>query len=424
MDTGEIMAAPRWRWPIFERDSLRTVLLLAAMVTFAFVAPAHGQEKIRVLAIGQVFPAECPLPHWFPTDPLFELTLIPTDVDMIAGFTEDEARRYVRQYFPRTKEGVGEYEFIMYPDGNLQPLTNVQISYLTDAVLTGGRSGLATMGGGLNSPEGNVWYTWLGTTLAELLPVNMDPTMKRPNSDFSIRVTKDDPPVLSVFKPLGIERVVGYHFTTLFEKLGSTVWAIVKPVSFYKTDTPWLVSMDQGKGNFWAVADDIDHGWWWYMHHAYNNPYSFDILVNIILYARGRDLPENIEIVHKAREEFRNFKDRRIALFSILEFVEKFGGHMGKIDKMLEKLDGIRDQAEDEYLAQNFEAAFDLLKKAEDMNTEARVEAMKLRDQALFYVYLTEWLAVTGTLLVSGSVLYALMIRRAMFREVVLTRGR
>ncbi len=396
--------------------SIGVVLLVAA-------TPVLAQDKIRVLAMGQVFPAECPLPHWFPIDPLFELTLIPTDVDTISGFTPNEAKRYVRQYFPRTRSELRQYEFFMYPDGNLQPLTTVQISHLANVVVEDGASGFVTMGGGLNSPEGNLWYVWLGTTLADILPVKMDPSMKRPNSDFSIRVTKTDPPVLSMFIPLGIERVVGYHFTTLIEKEGSQTWAVIKPVSFSKSDTPWLVSMDVGRGNFWAVADDIDHGWWWYLHHRSNNPYAFDILVNIILSARDRALPADIQVVHKIREEFSNFQERRYVLVSILEFVEKFGGRVGKVEKLMEDLDEVKDQAEMQYLAQNFDAALDLMRHTDEMNSAARIEAMRLKDQALFYVYLVEWLSVTGTLLISGSILYSLMIRRSRFREVQLTRG-
>ena len=403
---------------------IQKAAFLAALLLALSLGPTTGQ-RIRVLALGQVMPAECPLPHWFPNDPLLELALIPTDTDTISSFTMEEARRYVRMYFPRTERDLLVFDFFMYPDANLQPLSDIQINRLSEAVVKNGKSALVTMGGGLNSPEGNVWYTWLGTTLAEAMPVKMDPAMKRPDSSFSIHITKDDPPVLSMFKPLGIERVVGYHYTTLFEKEGSDIWAVVKPFTYYKSDTPWLVSISYpGGGNFWAVADDIDHGWWWYMHHHYENPYSFDVLVNIILQARGRRLPTNIEVVHKAREEFRSFSERRQVLVSIMDFVEKFGGNVRKIEEMVADLEGLRKEAESEYTSQNFDDAFDLLKEAERLSATAMVKAMKIKNQSLFYVYLIEWFTVTGTLLVSGSVLYSLMVRRSRFREVSVTKSR
>jgi hypothetical protein len=49
---------------------------------------------------------------------------------------------------------------------------------------------------------------------------------------------------------------------------------------------------------------------------------------------------------------------------------------------------------------------------------------MRLRERALLWVYVVEWLAVTGTLLVCGMVLWTLMIRKRLYRQVAVTRGR
>jgi hypothetical protein len=51
-------------------------------------------------------------------------------------------------------------------------------------------------------------------------------------------------------------------------------------------------------------------------------------------------------------------------------------------------------------------------------------ESMRLRERALLWVYVVEWLAVTGTLLVCGMVLWTLMIRKRLYRQVAVTRGR
>jgi hypothetical protein len=45
-------------------------------------------------------------------------------------------------------------------------------------------------------------------------------------------------------------------------------------------------------------------------------------------------------------------------------------------------------------------------------------EALALKDRALAYLYLSEWLAVTGTLVICGSVLYEIMIRRRVYKVV------
>jgi hypothetical protein len=53
---------------------------------------------------------------------------------------------------------------------------------------------------------------------------------------------------------------------------------------------------------------------------------------------------------------------------------------------------------------------------------DADGKAAELKDSALFQVYLIEWLAVTGISLLSGSLLYSLMVRRRAYREIRSTR--
>ena len=49
---------------------------------------------------------------------------------------------------------------------------------------------------------------------------------------------------------------------------------------------------------------------------------------------------------------------------------------------------------------------------------------VKIKDQALFWVYTIEWIAVSATLMVCGSALWTLMVRRRAYREVRTTRLR
>jgi len=47
---------------------------------------------------------------------------------------------------------------------------------------------------------------------------------------------------------------------------------------------------------------------------------------------------------------------------------------------------------------------------------------MVLKDRALLWVYIIGWLAVTATALVSSFLLWSIMVRRRLYREVQLTR--
>ena len=49
-------------------------------------------------------------------------------------------------------------------------------------------------------------------------------------------------------------------------------------------------------------------------------------------------------------------------------------------------------------------------------------EALRLKDHVLVWIYLIEWLTVTGVFLVAGFTLWTLMIRRRLYREVAVTR--
>ncbi len=48
--------------------------------------------------------------------------------------------------------------------------------------------------------------------------------------------------------------------------------------------------------------------------------------------------------------------------------------------------------------------------------------ALKAKDEAMLWVYVIEWLTVSGTAMITGSVLWTLMIRKAAYRPVAVTR--
>ena len=58
-----------------------------------------------------------------------------------------------------------------------------------------------------------------------------------------------------------------------------------------------------------------------------------------------------------------------------------------------------------------------------DLLMEADALAVKAKHSALFWLYVTEWLVITATLLIVGSILWSLMVRRKMYKEVHSTRA-
>ncbi len=49
-------------------------------------------------------------------------------------------------------------------------------------------------------------------------------------------------------------------------------------------------------------------------------------------------------------------------------------------------------------------------------------ESVRIRRRALMWIYLTEWLVVTGTAMFCGFVLWTLMVKRRLYREIETTK--
>jgi hypothetical protein len=86
-------------------------------------------------------------------------------------------------------------------------------------------------------------------------------------------------------------------------------------------------------------------------------------------------------------------------------------------------LQSMLSETQDLYLDHDFEAALagahDTLEKLREIE-EISVD---LKNQALLWVYVVEWLSVTGVSLLSGTIVWTLMVRRRLYREVGLTRS-
>lgn len=388
-------------------------------------------DRINVLAIGQVLPGESPIPYWFNADPLVDYVLIPTDVDYMLGPTTHAGmkvwQRFIRIYFPKTRRELVEgFDFFVFPDGNIDPFTPTQISQIRFAIESGLGS-FVTLGGDLAAPSHTAFPGWLSSSLYEIMPAELNDRMRQVGDEFRIKVVKDDPPVLSVFVPLGIESVRAQIYTYLFPKGGATVWADMVAVGLPDyAPGAWLASWRVGSGGgvFWAVADDLDASFWSSLIYPCENEYSMDIFLNILLYSTGRDLPTDILALHDLRSSYWQFNQERSMLISLMEFVDRFGASTRNLEVEILAADELRERSFDEYRDQEYERALDTSREAIRALLEISNRAMELKDKALFWVYVTEWSAVTGTLLASGYVLYGLLYKRKLYRDVAVTRSR
>ena len=108
---------------------------------------------------------------------------------------------------------------------------------------------------------------------------------------------------------------------------------------------------------------------------------------------------------------------------SVLEFVEKFGADTGELyDELLAVDAGIFMDAKVAYMEGDYPDALSMSKVG---NEEIKVlvdRALEARERALLWIFVIEWLTVSGTSMISGFVLWTLMVRRRIYREVETTR--
>jgi hypothetical protein len=282
------------------------------------------------------------------------------------------------------------------------------------------------MGGGLSNPSGSVYPSWVGSVLAEVLPVELNPKMKQIGGAFRIEVVKREPRVLAMFIPLGIEEIPGgLAFTYLFSKEGTTVWAdILSPRIPQGMPDDWLVSQRYGEdgGLVWAVADDVDAPWWSSVIAPSQNEYAGDVFINILLHSVGAPLPQDISQLHRLRKLYFDYNVERSLLIGLLDFIDGLGANTGVVYLHMEEVDGIRAESFDRYRDYSFADATELMESAMDGFAALKNEAMDLKGRALLWIYLTQWVVVTGTSLVCGFLVWTLMVRRRLYREVGTTR--
>ncbi len=403
--------------------------LFLILVAIFILAPVSANERINMLLIGQVVPETCPLQGWFDSEPAVTYTMVPTKIHY--SMDHEDARRFIKIYFPRNREQAWDYDFFMFINPYFEPFTSVQVSNLRSAVVEGGSGAFQTLGG-ITIDWTNLNTPWLQSTLAEIFP--NDPSAagtwagsKEGNLPYKVILEKEKslPPVLKAFLPVGIEEVPGYWTIVLIlPQEGATVWA--RAVGAYPGVTgaphPWLLSWRYGEGMTWSVADDLDCPWWWGVYKPSEQEYGLDILMNIAYHSLDRPLIDEVVLVNSVRRSFRRYQQRDSGLTSILAFVENFGASTEGILEAREKLDQDLGNAMDLYLDGRYQEALEASHDAIDGLVSLEEDSIELKNEALMWVHIIEWATVTGTGMVVGVAVYLLMIQRRLFRQVGLTR--
>lgn len=356
-----------------------------------------------------VFAPYNPFTSLFMQDPLFTYSLYP----LPTSIGDQEKRRLDRVYMPRTGKLLAEgYDVIVFYDARVTHFSPRQFQDLEYVFREAGMVSVALHS--LSWPE-----VWQSTILYDLSPISeYDFRFANP---WRVRLRRERDPVFLPFVDLGIERVVGAEYGIMTVKEGATVWGDLVP-----QDVPWLASWTPGgagAGMQWVFADKVDPRWWGTIPGARDsNPYAMDLATNLFLYSLDRDLISDIHARREARRLLATFQSQKLLVLSVLDWAEKFGANILPLSDRLRQMEVEVEDAENSYLDQDYATTISFMQSISSQVSAISLDAVQLKDKALFWVYISEWLSVTSASMASGFAIWTLMLRRRMYREAGRTR--
>ncbi len=394
--------------------------MLAAVLLVAAGLVAESREGIGLMLLGDVGKLGSPVNDWLEKDFIIDYFEIPLAQKALS---EKELERYTAIYFPRTLPRLLElYDMIVICEEEelfTKYTTSKQKMLMYEAV---GKEGVAIFNSVPN--EDFEEAAWAGTILAELMPHDYLGGFKTLSGGFKVAVESrgDLAPVFTPFVKLGIERYVGPWCRRLNPKMGSTTWAYVEPFgsAFFIS---WTVGDKSARAS--NVACELDEPWWGseYRGASSQNPWGGDLFLNIVYWSVGKEPVTDVFMVHTLRTAYEDYLVLRSVTLALVEFIDSFGANVGSLERDLAELSEGRSVARRLYYEQRYEEALDYVQRLFELMKEVEARAIKLKERSFMWMYVSEWLIVSGTLFVTGFIAWTLMVKRRLYRDVRVTRA-
>ncbi len=381
------------------RFGVYSIVILMILVSSCFPALASSEQLTGMVVGGAHYK-----PFWILSieDPMLTLDVHP----LPGGVSIEDKRKLDRIYYPRTRKELLAYDIMVFHSPRIQHFLPRQVHDLDYAFREGEMAAFCGLTG--------LGLGWEHPVLLEVIPIH-ERSVSPYHRSYRVRFRTNRHPVFSPFLKYGAEKVFGNVYTEMYIKQGATVWGDIVPY-----DLPWLVSWRPGGGDpgiLWNVAHRFDI--WW---DESNNPYALDVATNMIFYSLDMELIGDIPARREARRMFRNIRAHVSLIGSMMNWAESFGANTAQLYEHLTYLEREAEGAADDYMDQDYGPAIEFLESLLEEVKLATAEAVRLKDEALMWVYLVEWLAVSGTGALCGFALWTVMIRRRSYREVETTR--
>ncbi len=329
----------------------------------------------------------------------------------------DEARRYVRTIFPRTeKRMIESIDSIKYLDARPGIFTDFQQMWIHDAIYDSGL-GLVLVEMGYHScniiEACNCPWDWMKSPIYDAWPIDviLEKTVKNP---LYVEIVQETPVVgLPGFERQPYGGPPG-NLGVVEARPGAVLHARWKNG---KQDA--IVSTDYGEGRTLAlpagwdcVSSKMVRGW----------KYFADFVINSIYYTSQVPVPEDPELANALRSAFTQYGEQKALMLSLIDFIDKFGANTGPLHTKIDNLDAKRGTASNYYLSGEYQKSIESIREAIEGLTELSQDSARLRKRALRWVYITEWMTVTAISIISGVIIWSLMVKRKLYSEIVTTR--
>jgi len=400
--------------------------LILIGVMLVLPGQCHAGERLQILMVGNQLSIEY-LRVFFDNEPGVTYRAVPArNPGGTFAFSQADLVKMIRLYFPRTYGDLMTFDVMILtgPDYNL--FTTRQDQWMYDGITDGGMGGINDMS--VFSIVSGVAESWSNSLTQRAFPNDAPAVTARsagesPGTYFRVVINRRAAfPILTGFIPFGVEDVAAPGGSRMvIHREGSEVlaWQVG---NFGSARVDYIAAWEYGNGRTITNGNGMAVCWQGYPRTAQDNQYSPEILMNMMYWLAKRNLIDDIAVFHRVKGLFAEYSSRLSVLISLMDFADKFGANTERIQQEVTILNNLQSQAVDLYLNQNFAECEERLLEGVDYFPKAEEVARREKDKALLWVYVIEWLVASSTFFLSGASLWALMVRRKLFRQVDGTR--
>ncbi len=394
----------------------RNAILVMGVMALLLLPHAAGRADpqtgiIRMLHIGKAWLGHARPGPTFVKDPRISWMPVPAH----AWSMGPEAQRNLRVYMPRTRDDLlGKYDVIVEDGMSATDMPGPFMKWLIEEMDNSGLGFLMADDSSSFATSGT-HPSWYYTPIGKILPVNDKAGIFGPPEAFHCLPQFPNHPLT---RDLPWNEVWISSSNRPWPKAGSTVVAEMSPTVSVNIDKPYMCYWMVGKGVSFAYV----HKWHIDEGTFYSWPYHEDVLVHLIYFTAQEKIPDDVLLEHRIRGKLNEAYQKRLYILSFIEFADKFGANLRRVEVGLQEQSDLFIEARWDFIRADMEAAglkLDGLSRTYDELTDI---AFDLWNRAVFWVFLIEWLAVTGTSMVAGYVLWTLMVKRRLYKEVSETK--